>query len=223
MCTRGADGAALDLARFSSLNRAVQAGVIRQFLADRIGSLRKISRTHIEAIRDLVLAGGPSNSIDIPGGWRAYREYNLLELIRTRPDRDAHAGFEVPIALDGITLVEAAGFKFDASTIAAIDASMTDSLSVAMFDAAKVADRDLVARNFMPGDRINPIGMRGTRKVQDVFVDRKLPRARRARFPMVMIEGRIAWIPGLARADCAIVTKATETILRVEASEIRPL
>jgi len=54
-----------------------------------------------------------------------------------------------------------------------------------------------------------------------VFVDRKLPRARRDRLPMVMINETIAWIPGLARGDCALVTNATETVLRVEASEIR--
>ena len=223
MRTRGAHGAALDIARFSALNRAVQAGVIRQFLAERIGSLRKISRTHIEAIRRLVLEGGPSDSMDIRGGWRARRQYNLLELIPAAATRDTSVAFEVPIALDGVTIVEAAGLKFDASTMAAADASLPKSLFVAMFDAAKVPDGNLIARNFMPGDRIHPIGMQGTRKVQDVFVDRKLPRPQRNLIPMIMIEGRIAWIPGLVRADCALVTKATETVLRVEASEIRRL
>jgi tRNA(Ile)-lysidine synthase len=223
MRERGADGAALEIARFRSLNRAVQGGVIRQFLTERLGTLRKISRSHIEAIRDLVLEGGPSASVDIPGGWRAHRQYNLLQLIPAAAAHDAGNGFEVAIALDGVTIVEPAGFKFDAATIAAAAASMPDSLSIAIFDAAKVGDGNLVARNFVPGDRISPIGMRGTRKVHDVFVDRRLPRVRRRRFPMVMIQGRIAWIPGLVRADCAIVTKATETILRVEASEIGPL
>ena len=71
---------------------------------------------------------------------------------------------------------------------------------VAMFDAAKIADAGLVARNFMKGDRMHPMGMRGTRKVHDVFVDRKLPRARRERFPVVTVGGEIAWLPGLARA-----------------------
>jgi tRNA(Ile)-lysidine synthase len=92
-----------------------------------------------------------------------------------------------------------------------------------MFDAAKIADGDMVARNFRRGDRINLIGMRGSRKVHDVFVDRKLPRAQRDRVPMITIAGRLAWIPGLARADCAIVTKSTETILRLEASKTERL
>lgn len=223
-------GGALEVAGLSLVNPAVQAAAIRLFLCERLGSLRRISRAHIEAVRQLILEGGPSDAIDLPGGWRAEREYNLVRVARARSEREAAAaGFSVAIAADGITIVEAAGFKFEASTNpaaagAAADASMADRLFssalVASFDAAKIADAGLVARNFLKGDRMHPMGMRGTRKVHDVFVDRKLPRARRQRFPIVTVGGEIAWLPGLARADCALVTKATETVLRVEASEI---
>ena len=213
-------GGAIGVSGFAAVNRAVQAAAIRLFLSERIGSLRRVSRAHVEAIRELIIEGGPSDSIDLPGGWRAQREYNFLRLMNAG-ERKTHTGeFSVPIAADGVTIVEAAGFKFEASTIAAADASMPDSLSVAMFDAAKIADAGLFARGFMKGDRIHPMGMRGTRKVQDVFVDRKLPRARRDRFPVVTVGDTIAWLPGLLRCDCALVTKATETALRVEASEI---
>ncbi|MGC1190838.1 MAG: tRNA lysidine(34) synthetase TilS [Candidatus Binatus sp.] len=213
-------GDALDVSGFSAQNRAVRAVVIRVFLAERMGSLRKISRAHVESVLHLMLDGGPSDSIDLPGGWRAAREYNLLRLLDARARKAISADFSVPIALDGITIVEAAGFKFEASTIPAADATMPDTLSVAMFDAAKIADAGLVARSFRKGDRIHPVGMHGTRKVHDVFVDRKLPRASRERFPVVTLGDAIAWLPGLARADCALVTNATETVLRVEASAI---
>ena len=218
-------GGALDVSGFAAVNRAVQAVAIRRFLSEQMGSLRRISRAHVEATCKLILEGGPSDSIDLPGDWRAEREYHLLRLVNVRQDIADNAEFSVAIAADGITIVEAAGFKFEASSIAAADASMPNrsmpnSMSVAMFDAAKIADASLVARNFIEGDRIHPIGMRGTRKVQDVFVDRKLPRARRERFPIVTVGGTIAWVPGLVRGDCAIVTKATETALRVEASQI---
>jgi tRNA(Ile)-lysidine synthetase-like protein len=141
-------------------------------------------------------------------------------VVNARERMADNAAFSVAIAADGITIVEAAGFKFEASTIAAADAPMPDGLSVAMFDAAKIGDGGLVVRNFMKGDRIHPMGMRGTRKVHDVFVDRKLPHARRERFPVVTVGDTIAWLPGLARGNSALVTKATETALRVEASEI---
>jgi tRNA(Ile)-lysidine synthase len=213
-------GGALDVSGFGAVNRAVQAVVIRLFLTERMGSLRRISRAHVDAVLHLILEGGPSDSIDLPGGCRAAREYNLLRLVSSPERKISSAEYSVAIAMDGITIVEASGFQFAASTIAAAHPSMPESLSVAMFDAAKIADAGLVVRSFMPGDRIRPMGMRGTRKVHDVFVDRKLPRARRERFPVVTVADTIAWIPGLVRGDCALVTKATETVVRVEASEI---
>jgi tRNA(Ile)-lysidine synthase len=213
-------GGVLDVSGFGAVDRAVQAAALRLFVAERMGSLRKISRAHVEAMRELIVAGGPSDSVDLPDGWHAERKYNFFRLGNERERDAAAAGFSVAIAADGITLVEAAGFKFKASMLAAAVVPMPDSLSVATFDAAKIAEAGLIARSFMNGDRMRPVGMRGTRKVQDIFVDRKLPRARRERFPVVTVGDTIAWLPGLARAQCALVGNSTETVLRVEASEI---
>jgi len=77
-----------------------------------------------------------------------------------------------------------------------------------------------VVRNFIRGDRIHPLGMRGERKVKDVFIDRKIPRVERRRFPIVTLAGEVAWLPGLVRGRAALISKATETVLRVEAHEI---
>ena len=86
-------GGALDVSGFGAVNRAVQAVVIRLFLAERMGSLRKISRAHVESVLHLMLDGGPSDSIDLPGGWRAAREYNLLRLLDARERKRRQRGF----------------------------------------------------------------------------------------------------------------------------------
>ena len=223
---------ALDVARFPALAPALQMSVLRLYLGERMGSLRRITRAHLEALRRLVLAGGPSDSIDLPGGWRAEREYNLLSIIDTEPISDE--AFSVPLSLDGITIVEAASYQFEASMLDRGDLTPNPSprgkgnqnygaagdLRVALFDAAAIADAELVVRNFIRGDRIHPLGMRGERKVKDVFIDRKIPRVERRRFPIVTLGGEVAWLPGLARGSAALIGNATETILRVEAREI---
>ncbi|HYL57906.1 MAG TPA: tRNA lysidine(34) synthetase TilS, partial [Candidatus Acidoferrales bacterium] len=214
-------GGALDVAKLAAVDRALQPVVIRLFLAERIGSMRRIARAHVDAILSLSLEGGPSASYDLPHGWRAERDYNLLRIVSSDSHGDAAREFSVPLNLSGTTIVDAADFEFSAATLSAADASasMPENLYVAIFDAAALTDAGLVVRNFVRGDRIHPLGMSGARKVKDVFIDRKLARTRRKTYPIVSLAGEVVWIPGLARASAAIVTKATEAAVRVEARE----
>jgi len=91
-----------------------------------------------------------------------------------------------------------------------------DSAS-ALFDVKAIAARGLTARNFRPGDRIRPMGLGGTRKVKDVFIDRKLLPRDRAQFPVVVSGDEIVWLPGLVRGEGAAVGTASETVLRIDA------
>ncbi|HUZ77944.1 MAG TPA: tRNA lysidine(34) synthetase TilS [Chloroflexota bacterium] len=58
---------------------------------------------------------------------------------------------------------------------------------------------DLHVRSWRPGDRFAPAGMTGTKKLQDFFVDAKVPRARRATVPLVMCGDAIVWVAGWRR------------------------
>jgi tRNA(Ile)-lysidine synthase len=54
----------------------------------------------------------------------------------------------------------------------------------------------LLVRAWRPGDRFRPLGLAGRKKLQDFFVDAKVPRAERARVPLVLAGDRIAWVVG---------------------------
>jgi len=214
---RCVDGA-IDILRFRKLHPAVQPAVVRLYVAETIGDLRRIERSHIEAIRRLLIEDAASGEVVLPRGCRLIRSYNFLRISQARPL--IATDFRVPLQLEGRTVVEAAGFEFDASLRAADGIAMPEDLSVALFDAAKVANGALVVRNFAAGDRVSPIGMHGRRKVHDIFVDAKLDRDRRRNFPIVTLVDEIAWIPGLARGRAALVTAGTETALRVAGREM---
>jgi len=70
----------------------------------------------------------------------------------------------------------------------------------ASFDTGKVGDAPIEVRTFKPGDRMAPFGMEGTRKLQDIFTDLKIPKARRHQVPVVVCRGEIIWIPGYRTA-----------------------
>ena len=66
----------------------------------------------------------------------------------------------------------------------------------ASFNAEKVGNSPIEVRPFKAGDRMQPLGMEGSRKLQDIFTDLKVPRAQRAQIPIVVCRGEIIWIPG---------------------------
>jgi len=211
-------GGGIDRSRFAALDPALRAPVLRAFIGERIGSLRRIGRTHLDAIAALVLEGPPNGGVSLPGGWRAIREYSLLRL--TRETAQVAQPFSVPLALEGTTIVEAAGYTFDAVAMAASEARMPENKAVALFDLREIAAFGLTVRNFAPGDRIRPIGMNGTRKIKEILIDSKLARERRARIPIVAAGEEAVWIPGLVRSGRGLVTSASETVLRISAREI---
>ncbi|MDO8793375.1 MAG: tRNA lysidine(34) synthetase TilS [Vicinamibacterales bacterium] len=72
----------------------------------------------------------------------------------------------------------------------------------------------LIVRQRRPGDRLHPLGAPGSKKVQDVFVDRKVPRDDRDRVPIVTDEmGRIVWVAGQVLAEPFRVTPLTTTVV----------
>jgi tRNA(Ile)-lysidine synthase len=62
---------------------------------------------------------------------------------------------------------------------------------------------------------MRPLGLDGTKSLQDLFTDRKVPRDARAHVPVVLSNGEIAWIPGVATADAFKVTSETTRKVRL--------
>ncbi len=47
-------------------------------------------------------------------------------------------------------------------------------------------NKPLYARSWQPGDRFQPAGMNGSKKLQDFFVDKKIPRSKRHQIPIIV-------------------------------------
>ena len=74
------------------------------------------------------------------------------------------------------------------------------SLDEPLLDAARLA-ATLTVRAWREGDRMQPLGLDGTKSLQDLFVDRKVPRSLRRALPVVESGGEIAWVAGVAVSE----------------------
>ena len=81
-------------------------------------------------------------------------------------------------------------------------------------------ERSSISLSSTAGDRIRPLGLGGTKKLQDVFVDAKVPRAERSVWPLLTGRGRILWVPGLVRSEEALASERSERLLVVEARRV---
>ena len=56
----------------------------------------------------------------------------------------------------------------------------------------------MTVRAWRDGDRMRPAGLGGSKSLQDLFTDRKVPRALRRTLPVVESGGEIVWVAGVA-------------------------
>jgi len=78
---------------------------------------------------------------------------------------------------------------------------------------------DLAVRRRRPGDRLIPLGLSDLKKLQDVLVDARVPRAARDLVPVVTNPHGIVWIAGVRLDDRYKVTPSTRTVLCLRLQE----
>ena len=76
------------------------------------------------------------------------------------------------------------------------------------------ASAPLVVRGWMPGERIRPLGGTGRRLLVRCFQDARVPRSRRAGWPVLAGPDGVVWVPGVCRSDALLPEPGTEAVAR---------
>jgi tRNA(Ile)-lysidine synthase len=188
---------------------ALARRVIRLWLA-RAGGRRAGAR-HVEAVLALAAAGAPG-SAPVPGPARVVREGRRLVL---RAGRQAHAdvfslgiapgsGVEHPARLWRLVLGEA--------RLRRPGEDRASDAEHALFDADVLRPESLLVRPPQPGDRIRLLSG-GSRKIQDVLVDAKVPREARASVPLLVADGEVLWVAGVLRGAGAALGPSSRRVV----------
>jgi tRNA(Ile)-lysidine synthase len=174
-------GPAVPLAGLRELPAAVRRLVLRRLAELAAGEARALSRREAEEIAALGRSG--TKALELGGGLRVLCEYGMLRFVLAEEAPPPRA---VELSVPG-----RARFG-DWEVEARLDAP--GEVSVA---AAALGGRAVV-RAWREGDRMRPLGLGGTKSLQDLFTDRKVPRGLRRRLPVVEAGGAIVWVAGVA-------------------------
>ena len=166
----------------------------------------------VEAVAAVLdVAHGRRLAADV-AGLRVEPFGGFVVLIRKAAVR-ASQPFRYDLTVPGEVRMPGAGWTVEAAgPFGPTDLGYT-STAVAHIDLAAVG-HGLVVRNRRPGDRMRPVGLGGSKKVQDILVDRKVPRAERDTIPVVTdTQERIVWLAGHALSEEFRVTEGTKAVI----------
>jgi tRNA(Ile)-lysidine synthase len=212
------DAVEVALGPFGQEPLAIQRRVLRHALT--AAGVQQPSFEDVEALREL--AAGAGTSVHLRGLYLANRSAaDGVLRIRSAPQQGPPMPFRYELPVPGRADVPEAGLAVTAelSEISVHVPPPGNASSVAL-DAATLV-RGLAVRSWKPGDALRPLGVNGRKKLQDVFVDRKVPREARHRLPLVTdAADQVIWAPGLAIHDAVRVTADTKAVVVLKLTQV---
>ncbi|NWF53978.1 MAG: tRNA lysidine(34) synthetase TilS [Syntrophaceae bacterium] len=177
------------------------------------GNLRRVSLSHIWAIQALTEGPEPNKTLRLPQGLAVTRAYNVLNLTLSQ---EQGAPFEYSVPGPGYVEIPeiGRGMRFEVQSRKR-KVLFEESPNVALLDFDDL-DFPLTIRTVCPGDRFQPLGMEGEKKVKDLFMDCKIPALHRKRVPLLFQGERLLWVTGIRIDHRARLKPETRRILRVE-------
>jgi tRNA(Ile)-lysidine synthetase-like protein len=181
------------LVRLADAARETPAQPVRDALAAAAGDRQGFSSRHVEAIDSLLRVGRTGDSVDLPRSLRARRTREGVVVEAPRP----------PEALPEEAVVLELGKETRWGALyLSLSASKPPGAGPAVEVDAEAAE-GIIVRRRRPGDRLQPAGMEGTKKLQDLLVDAQVPREERDAIPIFESRRGIAWVGGLRLAEWA--------------------
>lgn len=200
--------------KLSKYPLAIQRGVIRLAIKKVKGDLRKISYQNWKDLNGLIKNLNGNKFLDLPENTRIRKEYDRLVFCRHQ-GLSLKEGFRCRLKIPGITTVSKNGVRIETKLVNKRIGSRPKDRTIELFDYDKLT-RPLLVRNRLKGDRIKPLGMKGEKKLKDIFIDQKVPLLRRDFTPIIVSgDGEIVWVAGLKVSDRFKITPQTRQILKI--------
>lgn len=191
------DGRALrvHLGKFAPLHRALKREVVRMAVERLNGDARGFGFFHVEEIIRLADSGRTGARIDLPGGAAARRGYGFVEILRSEPRAvcEILPNWQVELKLEGTTVIPQANRRIESRRLTNYTSPQGSNSIVCDLHRLRLP---LFVRLRRAGDRFQPSGMRGTKKLKDFLIDAKVAREERDRILLVCDQAGIVWVCG---------------------------
>lgn len=201
------------------LARGLLVRVLRKMCRAAGLEVRQMQWEHWTGMADLLSDESGTGRISLPGDWRARREYDKFMLERPRNILPDCGAFDIMLKIPGTTELPGSRIVQIHKEDTVPDNFPGATQPEAVLDANRAGSK-LRVRTLEPGDTFVPLGMDGTKKISEFFIDEKVPaRKRRRAAAVVNADDRILWLIGHRISQLAAVTEDTNEVYHVRILE----
>ena len=168
----------------------IQKEILYNFLSEFYqDDLILVCDRHIDLILNLINSKKANAFVNLPNDVIARKDYNYFEL---KKEIDVISGYE--IEFNDFVLLP------NNHTIKRIDYTDDNSNNICRLNSADIC-LPLIIRSRRIGDKIYVKGLNGSKKVKDIFIDKKISINERDSWPIVLdSKGNVVWIPGIKKS-----------------------
>ena len=182
-----------NIKKFNKVHRFIKFALIREAIRRVNENLLNIDFDHVDSVLKLLSSKKISGEVNLPNDLliaKSYEDFIVTHKSKMNPK------YSYTIDSFGQYKFEHVSFRIKKVKVKKLDLGS----SVALIDPKKFKF-PIKIRNFRPGDKFVPFGMKGEKKLKDFFIDEKVPRYLRKLFPLFIINGEIAWVGSLRMSE----------------------
>ncbi|SCY99839.1 tRNA lysidine(34) synthetase TilS [Alkaliphilus peptidifermentans] len=202
----------------NKLHPSLLTRILRLAAEDLVGKREVLEYKHIQSLTELIQKDVTGKRVELPMGITVFTNYE--KLVFTTEKEGNKLSFSYFLKDDTFTDIPEIDGRIGYYIIKRDQLlDIPKDIYKKAFDWDKIKGK-LIVRNRRDGDRFWPLGMNGTKKLKDLFIDYKVERYNRDRIPLLCDEDEIIWVIGYRISDLFKVTKATERILIIEFEQV---
>lgn len=212
----------IDLILFDNALEQLKSRIIRMAIERLKGNLLGIDQKHVSEIM-FNIKKSKNFELSLPGKINVVREYENLFFSRSN-QADVSIKKEIMLPETGEKKID----KLDIKIVSIPEKVKKgeDPKKLISYKKKEITiDADKIklplgVRSYLHGDRFKPLGIKGSKKVHDYFIDKKVPPSERRKAIVVLSGSEIIWLVGYEISESVKISGKTKNLLMVKLESI---
>lgn len=200
-------------------NLSIVERIMRKAIEELKGSKCNIENKHIYEILELQ-RNATGKMISLPDNIKVFNNYGDIWITFEDSKAKDLLNLKYEIKLNSRNYIKDLGINIITKIVPfSKNIDVRDKRYTKYFNYDNIQGKDIILRFKKNGDRMRPLGMEGTKKLKDIFIDLKIPKDERGKIPLICFNDDIAWIIGYKLSNDFKVRNNIKNVLEINVKE----